>query len=455
MLRYRTAKKHLSDSEMRRYRERAMEADELVPASDHLLSCPECSERSSGPDLKGVYSFVRSSLETSPDDHLLFEQLAGYSDNALDAHEREAVERHLVACEECEADVDGFLDLSALMSTREEGSRFSTVRSVSPLPTLKERLSAFWQAATYRSLLAALNQRPIIQMTAVILIVSLVIWGVTRSTQRRINDLTLEIKQLQGENNSMREAASNADAQIASLIKQNEGVRREDGNPLQMAVRLNDGIGRVAFDETGSVQGLEALPVELRNTVQTALQNGRLQIAAAPAVKIGRVGTLLGPGDAETFKLITPVNSVVLSNLPAFRWEALPGATGYTVLVRDIHTGREIESEQLSDTQWTPKEALARGHTYAWMVEAIKDGRRLRAPALNLPYAGFKVLDQQLLENIQRAQTSWGHSHLVMGVVYAKAGLKDAARKELKEVQAANLDAVVVNKLIRSLDSRK
>jgi len=110
MLRYRTAKKHLSDSEMTRYRERTMEAEELVLANDHMLACPDCSRRSNGPDLKGVYSFVRSSLEMPPNDHLLFEQLEGYSDDTLGAREREEVERHLAACEECEAEIEGFFD---------------------------------------------------------------------------------------------------------------------------------------------------------------------------------------------------------------------------------------------------------------------------------------------------------------------------------------------------------
>jgi len=89
------------------------------------------------------------------------------------------------------------------------------------------------------------------------------------------------------------------------------------------------------------------------------------------------------------------------------------------------------------------------------MVEAVKEGRRLRSPALDKPYAGFKVLDKQSFENIQRAQAAWGSSHLVMGIVYAKAGLKDAARKELKELQASNPDVRVINKLIKNIDSAR
>jgi hypothetical protein len=138
---------------------------------------------------------------------------------------------------------------------------------------------------------------------------------------------------------------------------------------------------------------------------------------------------LLGEAEnTETFKLITPVSSIVLSNNPAFKWEALPGATRYSVLVRDVNTGREIESEPLADTQWTPKEPLARGHTYAWMVEAVKDGRRLRSPALDKPYADFKVLDKQVFDNIQRSSFV-GKLHLVMGISHMESGSEGCDQK--------------------------
>ena len=450
MFRDRYSKKHLSGSDMERFQRREMRPEELISASDHLAACSKCSQRLHDPNLVGAaYSAARNSLEIASD-HLLFEQLAGYVDDLLGAPERETVERHLAACEECESDLQGLFDLSAQISARDHGPQSSTVPSAGVSPAFWERLRG-----PFEGLLSALSYRPLLQATGLLAIAAVVIWGISRSTQKRIEGLTQEVRQLQAENASMREAASNSDAQIARLIKENEEVRLA-GDSSQVALRLNDGIGPVALDETGTIQGLETLPVELRTEVQTALASARLQIPPAPSVKIGRVsGTLLGEAETETFKLITPVGSFVLSNSPAFRWESLPGATGYTVLVRDVNTGREIESEPLSDTQWTPKEPFARGHTYAWMVEAVKEGRRLRSPALDKPYAGFKVLDKQAFENIQRAQASWGSSHLVMGILYAKSGLKDAARRELKELQAANPDVRIINKLIRNIDSAR
>ncbi|PYT05577.1 MAG: hypothetical protein DMF60_11525, partial [Acidobacteria bacterium] len=397
MLGYRFTKRHLSDSETKRYQRRETRPDELIWASDHLAACAECFQRFQDPKLvEAAYKFAHESLEITADDQLLYEQLAGYGDNSLGAPERETVERHLAACEECEADLQSFFDLSALISTADQQPLISKVPSVSSSPTFWERLRGPWQLPSYQSLLSA---RSLVQAASFLVLAAIVIWGITRSTQKQIDGLRLEIRRLQTENNSMREAASNANAQIARLLKENEEVRQA-GDLSQTALRLNDGIGQVALDENGIVQGLDALPSELKTAVQTALRSARLQVAPGPAVNIGRVGTLLGDGGStETFKLITPVSSVVLSNIPAFKWEPLPGATGYTVLVRDVNTGQEIESELLSDTQWTPKAPLVRGHTYAWMVEAVKEGRRLRAPALNQPYAGFKVLEKQAFDN--------------------------------------------------------
>ena len=451
MLSDRLSKKHLSDSQIRRYQRREMRPDELISASDHLAACSECSQEIHAPNLvEAAYRAARLSFGTAGGDHLLFEQLAGFADDTLGAPDREIVERHLATCEECESDLQSLFDLSWQISRTDQEPLAAIAPRADVTPTLQPRLP--W----YRGRLSALTYNPILQATCLLAISVLIIWGITRSRQERIDGLTAQIGKLQAENDSMRQAASNADAQIARLTKEIEEARPAGDDLTQMALRLNDGIGPVALDESGTIQGLESLPTELRTGVQTALTTARLQIPSAPSVNTGRVsGTLLGEADRETFKLTSPVGSIVLSNSPAFRWESLPGATGYTVLVRDVKTGKEIESELLSETQWTPKEPLERGHTYAWMVEAVKEGRRLRSPALDKPYAGFKVLDRQTFENIQRAQDSWANSHLIMGILYAKAGLKDAARKELKELQAANPDVRVINKLIKNIDAAR
>ena len=108
MLGYRDTKKHLSESEIKRYQRREMRPDELISASDHLAACTDCFERFHDPRLvEPAYEFAHNALEITGD-HLLYEQLAGYTDDTLEARQREAVERHLAACEECEADLQSF-----------------------------------------------------------------------------------------------------------------------------------------------------------------------------------------------------------------------------------------------------------------------------------------------------------------------------------------------------------
>src|SRR5437773_6157788 len=174
MLGYRYTKKHLSDSEIKRYQRRETRPDELILASDHLAACAECFQRFQDPKLiEAVYKFAHESLEIRSDGHLLFEQLAGYADDRLGAPEREAVERHLAACEECEADLQSFFDLSSLINATDRQPLISRVPSVGSSPTFRERLRAACQVPSYRSLLSA---RSLIPVTSLLIIAALVIW---------------------------------------------------------------------------------------------------------------------------------------------------------------------------------------------------------------------------------------------------------------------------------------
>src|SRR5438034_8061744 len=48
---------------------------------------------------------------------------------------------------------------------------------------------------------------------------------------------------------------------------------------------------------------------------------------------------------------------------------------------------------------------------------------RVRAPAPEKPFATFRILDERQAQDISLARKAWGSSHLVMGLVYARAGL--------------------------------
>jgi hypothetical protein len=200
---------------------------------------------------------------------------------------------------------------------------------------------------------------------------------------------------------------------------------------------------------------LAALPESYHALVKDALESGAVVMPPVPTTGMGRVGTLLGAApQKENFELIFPIGTTVEDTRPKFNWQTLPGAGGYTIFVRDTASGEEIEGQLGAQTGWQPERQLARGHVYAWMVEANLEGRRVRAPAPNKPFASFKVLDAEAAWEISLARKSWGGSHLVMGLLYARAGLRSEAEKEFRNLAAANPDSETARRLLSSVAAK-
>jgi len=166
-----------------------MRPDELISASDHLAACSECSQLIHAPNLvEAAYRAAHHSLATAGGDHLLFEQLAGFVDDTLGAPDREIVEHHLAACEECEADLQSLFDLSWQISRADQEPLAATASRAEASPAPRD-LRVPW----YRNLLSALTYNPLLQATCLLAISVFVIWGITRSRQERIDRLTEQI----------------------------------------------------------------------------------------------------------------------------------------------------------------------------------------------------------------------------------------------------------------------
>jgi hypothetical protein len=88
------------------------------------------------------------------------------------------------------------------------------------------------------------------------------------------------------------------------------------------------------------------------------------------------------------------------------------------------------------------------------MVEAIVEGRGIRAPAAGKPFATFKILDAQQAQEISLVRKIWGSSHLVMGVIYATAGLRSEAEKEFGELVADNPESSTARSLLASVEAK-
>jgi hypothetical protein len=218
-------------------------------------------------------------------------------------------------------------------------------------------------------------------------------------------------------------------------------------------VALKDGGGEVTLDENGAISGLGALSAtSVGEAVKAALKTGRLNIAPALDGLRGNAGVLMGAsGEGVPFALVTPLGSVVQSDRPTFRWQPLAGASTYVVTVYDTHFTQVARSTPQTATEWTVTSPLDRGVIYVWQVTANRNGEETKSPVPPGAEARFKVLGHDADVEVARAVKTYANSHVVLGTVYAEAGLLPEAEGEFRLVLAANPDSQIAKDLLREV----
>lgn len=423
---------HLSATDIDRYRRKTITADEVRVLDRHLSECEDC--RRSFLNSEGVgtaYSLVRDSLRSaskSTETHIEYEEMAAYVDDVLDATARDMVEAHIRACKDCKNDV------AEMMSLRE------TIASDEKTAVVSRASIPFWQTTAFRIGLEAL---------AVLLIVVGVIWFSTR-----------QIKSLRTENEQLRRSLSESEAAIAELEHHIEsfklaGSGGSTANDSEIVVRLKDGEGFITIDAKGALRGVEGLSEEHRDAVKKVLETGRVSLPPVIAQLRSSLETrMTGNTDEPGFRLSSPVGTVVETSRPTFRWMKFSDAIHYEINVSNAH-GEVVQRTTVSDTNWRPAAALARGWVYQWQVRAItRNGQEIKSPPVGQPDAKFRVLDQNTFNELERARKGYPHSHLVLGTVYAKAGLINEARREFRALLDANPESQISRRILGSMPRR-
>jgi anti-sigma factor RsiW len=198
--------------------------------------------------------------------------------------------------------------------------------------------------------------------------------------------------------------------------------------------------------------GLAALPADTQARVRAALVAGTVPRPAQIAALAGRRETLMGPpGPAAPFRVIAPVATAVASDRPELAWEPLAGADEYTVTIADGE-GRPIgPGSRVRGTTFTPAEPLARGGVFTWQVTAQVGPRVLVAPAPPAPPARFVVLDTATATELSRLEREQPDAHVVLGILYAQAGVVADARRHLQAVPQADPHAAQARRILTSL----
>jgi hypothetical protein len=226
--------------------------------------------------------------------------------------------------------------------------------------------------------------------------------------------------------------------------------------PTEAQVVLSDVSGAITLDSHGHWSGRPALSNASDELIRRVLVSHKLEIPADVLRLPGVRGTLRGATpEGPVPRLAYPVGVVIKDDHPVFRWQPIPRASRYEVTLAIDGEGRPVESGSVLTTEWTPARALKRGQSYVWQLTVYTPSGSTTAPQPPEPEARFTVLDRQTVESLDEARDKTSGSHLVMGILYAQAGLLDDAESELKALAALNPNAVLPAKLLENFRSQR
>src|SRR5215471_16155239 len=115
---------HLSEHDVRRYREGDLSGTELVDVLDHIAACSFCCGLAgSGEEQRAsALKFVAAVTKLAPElNHLTYDQKAGFVDQTLSADQRRIAASHLRYCTDCALEVKRLHELKSELGASTRG----------------------------------------------------------------------------------------------------------------------------------------------------------------------------------------------------------------------------------------------------------------------------------------------------------------------------------------------
>jgi len=396
----------------------------------HVAICESCLRRIlPSEDSALVYSeLTEALLPDSADEafHLSNADARRYANGSIDQADRVIFESHLDLCAQCSAAVQ------SLASPPVEGVAASAWQAEIPAQQFSPAWSETFKFTPGRAVAGVL--------VVAFMVLAFVMW-------QRWPGRTVE--QTAEQTNSPTPSSSPGSG--SPTPTETQATKDQTTDQFAVVISLEDNGRKIQLDSSGKLIGLEELPEASRSlalgvlTTRTLSKPDVLDKLTAPSIR------LMDPTAREnSFGLLGPSGTVIATDHPNLRWQALPGATSYTVSVFDADFNLVSRSTPITVTQWTTP-ALRRGMIYSWEVVAVRNGQEVRSPVAPAPRAQLKILEAEKLRDLANLKKHSPVSHLALGLTYARFGLLAEAEGQLQILARENPNSPVATKLLRTV----
>ncbi len=424
---------HLNQKQVEDYCLQRLEVADLLAVSDHVGECAACRQQLEYA-MNGDAAFFAlrfaafgEAAETTSL-HLTTEQLADYVDEKLSGDDLQFVTDHLTHCEPCGLAADDLQAFKAAVApTLERAYRPATVAS----PT-----ESWWQRMV-ATLPVLFRRSPGLAFGAALMILLLAVtaWLIWRTPPKNQPEIV----------------ETPAPAPVSPPAPTPQPVPTSP--PAALVAQLRDGEGQLTLDQEGKLSGIDDLPTTYQAMLKDALTTRRIERSPELNGLARPPSSLMSPDKEKAeFSVIEPAGIVLLTARPTFRWSAMEGATGYVVEIYDSKFNLVTTSPELTNTSWMSP-ALGRGKVYSWQVKASKEGQEFKSPRPPAPQAKFRIVDQAKANELAKARQVYPSSHLMLGLLYAEAGLLKEAEQELRLLQKANPDSEIARRLLTQVQA--
>lgn len=201
--------------------------------------------------------------------------------------------------------------------------------------------------------------------------------------------------------------------------------------------------------DTHLASGVAAVPNDVRSAAPVAIQHGK---PLQPPAEVNRPRRPVSSGAHTGFALLGPFGKSIAETRPEFTWQPLPGAIGYTVSIVDEGLHPVQHSPGLRATSWRPRHPLRPGETYLWQVTAtLHGGTKVVASEPSLSETALRINLPKLADDMERFKQGHQDAHLILGALYAQAGMLNESAEELKKVPPSDPSYNMARAMLKTL----